>query len=346
MTTTDETPRRIEANPADLPTTDGVRIAGLMFRRFRADDADYEALAALMTEANLADQVEWIPQSAQLRNEFEHIAGFHPLEDVLFAEADGQLVGHGQVHRDVRDGKAVYWTFGNVRPAYRRLGLGRALLRANERRLHVVAKRLGEEEGRTFGTFADEKQAGALALLQNEGYEPVRYYFTMRRPTLGDLPEIRLPDGLQLRPVEPSQHRAIFEADDEAFRDHWGHREATEEDYVARYAEPDLDTTLWRVAWDGDEVAGSVMSYIWRKENETLGVQRGWLEHISVRRPWRRRGLAQALIASALEGLRDAGMTEAMLGVDAENPTGAVRLYTSVGFEERDRGMRYSKAWS
>jgi ribosomal protein S18 acetylase RimI-like enzyme len=100
------------------------------------------------------------------------------------------------------------------------------------------------------------------------------------------------------------------------------------------------------VAWDGDQVAGSVMTYIWRSENAKLGVRRGWLERIAVRRPWRRRGLARALIASALIGLRDAGMDDAMLGVDTENVTGALGLYESMGFAISDRQTQYRKAWS
>jgi len=331
---------------AGLPSAEGITIARLGFRRFAADDADYEALARLIGTASVADGLDYVPSVAGLRNDFEHVADFDPREDVLLAEVDDALVGFGQVQRDVRDGRPVYWTFGTVLPAYRRHGLGRAIVRANERRLREIGRRFGEEEGRTFASWADDQQSGTRELLTSEGYEPIRYGFSMRRPDLEELPEAPLPDGLEVRPVLPEHHRAIFDADDEAFRDHWGHRDATEEDFAARYGDPDLDTRLWRVAWDGEQVAGSVMSYIWRSENEALGVRRGWLERISVRRPWRQRGLARALIVSALEGLRDAGMNEAMLGVDAENPTGAVRLYESVGFREKDRSTRYQKAWS
>ena len=90
------------------------------------------------------------------------------------------------------------------------------------------------------------------------------------------------------------------------------------------YAKQELDTSLWVVAWEGDEIAGVVQTWIWPDENERLGVKRGWLERISVRRPWRRRGLGRAMTAEALRRLRDAGMDEAMLGVDSENPTGAL----------------------
>jgi ribosomal protein S18 acetylase RimI-like enzyme len=145
-----------------------------------------------------------------------------------------------------------------------------------------------------------------------------------------------LPAGLELRPVTPDQHRAIVAAEDEAFHDHWGWHDLTEEDFAITFGRTELDTGLWVVAWDGDEIAGVVQTWIWGAENAILGVRRGWLEHISVRRPWRRRGLARAITAEALRRLRPAGMDEAMLGVDADNAQGALGLYEGLGFV-RDR---------
>ena len=86
------------------------------------------------------------------------------------------------------------------------------------------------------------------------------------------------------------------------------------------------------------------MNFIYPAENETLGQRRGWLDHVSVRRPWRRRGLASALIAESLRALADAGMTDAALGVDAENPSGALRVYENLGFRRTRTGVGYRKA--
>jgi mycothiol synthase len=94
---------------------------------------------------------------------------------------------------------------------------------------------------------------------------------------------------------------------------------------------------LMVIAFDGDEIAAAVLNAIYPEENEALGVQRGWLDSVFTRRNWRRRGLAKALIVRSLHLLRERGMSLAVLGVDAENPSGALGLYESVGFVEVQR---------
>ena len=206
-----------------------------------------------------------------------------------------------------REGMLVGEMWGAVRPEDRHQGIGTTLWRANRDRLAAAAAADPRPGPRELRSYALDIEAADLALIADQGYVPIRYGFEMRRFLTGSLPEHPLPDGLELRPVRPEDHRAIWEADAEAFRDHWGHREQTEGDFVARYAAPETDTALWSVAWDGDEVAGSVMTAIFTEENEALGIKRGWLEHVSVRRPWRGRGLAKALCADSFRVLRDHG---------------------------------------
>jgi ribosomal protein S18 acetylase RimI-like enzyme len=166
----------------------------------------------------------------------------------------------------------------------------------------------------------------------------------MRRLLAEPIPDGPLPAGLEVRPVRPEHHRAIWDADTEAFLDHDEPAERDESDFVTWFAQPAIDTSLWRVAWAGDEVAGSVMTIIWPEENEALGVQRAWLEHVSVRRPWRRRGVASALIAETLLMLRARGFDEAMLGVHGQNPTGAAGVYERAGFRIHRRWSVWRKS--
>jgi ribosomal protein S18 acetylase RimI-like enzyme len=146
-----------------------------------------------------------------------------------------------------------------------------------------------------------------------------------------------------VRPVRPEDHRRIWDADTEAFRDHRDPALRTESDFERWFTQPGLDTTLWEVAWEGDEVAGSSLNSIFPRENERLGIKRGWLDHVSVRRPWRRRGVASALIARSMRRFRDLGLEEAILGADAENLTGAVRVYEALGFRRVRTAASYRK---
>jgi mycothiol synthase len=329
--------------PVTLP--DAPAIPGLAFRPFDPD-RDYPTLVDLIGEAHIVDGVEWLPTVEGLRVEFEHTAEFDPRRDVLLAEIDGTLVGAAETSVRTRDGIGVHSVEGWVRPAWRRRGLGRGLLRWTERRAGQVARVDGRPADRELSAWPDDQQVGAIALFESEGYRIVRYGFLMVRDLTEPIPDLDLPEGLEVRLVEPRDHRRIWDADAEAFQDHWNRAERTEADFERWFATPEIETDLWQVAWDGDEVAGGVMPFIYPTENEKLGQRRGWLEHISVRRPWRRRGLASALIARSLRVLRDRGLDEAALGVDAENISGALHVYESIGFRRSRTGISYRKAFT
>ena len=328
-----------------IQLADAPAIPGLRFRMF--DPArDYEAFVALVGEANRIDRIDYLPTVGNLRSDHEHGGEFDPRRDLILAELEGDLIAAAETNVRTRDGIGVHHVEGWVHPTWRRRGLGRALLHWTERRAAEVAQVDGRASDRALTSWPDEDQPGATALYAAEGYEIVRYGYLMLRDLADPLVDAALPDGLEVRPVEATDHRRIWDADMEAFRDHWDTAERTEADFESWFAAPELDTSLWRVAWDGDEVAGSVMTFVWPAENEGLGLSRGWLEHISVRRPWRRKGLASALIVDALRGLRAAGLAEAALRVDAENVSGALGVYEAMGFRRSRTGVAYRKAFT
>jgi mycothiol synthase len=324
----------------------GPRLDGLRVRRLDLDP-DVPALAALIAEVNRHDGVDWIPTEASLRNDFRHASGMDPSEDLIVAELDGRLVGAVEVDWRGRAGRVFHHIQPWVRPDVRRRGLGRALLAWAE--AHVLAGVQAGSMGppdrpHLLAGWAELEVPGTEAFARGAGYHVDGYGILMTRSLDEPLPDIDLPAGLVVRPVRPEDHRRIWDADIEAFRDHRDPAERTEEDFLGWFDQPDLDTSLWEVAWDRDEVAGSVMTFVFPAENEALGVRRGWLEHVSVRRPWRRQGLASALMARSMRRLRDLGLNEAALGADAENLSGAVRVYEALGFRRIRTAANYRKA--
>ncbi|MEX1169248.1 MAG: GNAT family N-acetyltransferase [Chloroflexota bacterium] len=319
-----------------------LRLPGARFRPFR-DPSDYERLSSLIRACSLHDEIPWLPTVANLRSEMEDRTSLDPRRDVLLVELDDRTIGVTGVERVVRDGSPIYEMWGSVHPDVRRRGLGTSLLAWSLARIRQRAVIEDPAAPIVVQGDAEEQETGNRVLLAGAGFMSVRHFFLMRRPTLDDVPDVPLPDGFEIRPVTEDQRRPILEAEFEAFKDHWGTREPSEEHFTLTLSRAELDTDLWVVAWDGDRIAGVVENWIWTDENAELGVKRGWLERISVRRPWRRRGLARALTARSLVRLREAGMEEGMLGVDSENANGALGLYEGLGFEVHSRSAAYRR---
>lgn len=308
--------------------------------------ADYRVLANIGRRCNLADHVDDVPTVDAIANDMEHPVNFNPAEDVQIAEIHGRPVAWQKTTWRLEDGgKYVYMLSGFVAPGWRRRGLGRELLQRGERRLRQVAAGHPAGAERYFSTFTPEQRTGKVALFESEGYRPIRHFYAMLRPDLEYLPEAPLPAGLELRPVRPEHWRAIWDANEEAFRDHWGAMVLTGEHFQRWQAQPNFDPRLWRIAWDiaTNQVAGVSINVIPQAENAAHNRRRGWVDDLSVRRPWRQRGLGRALLVESLRLLRDSGQTEVGLGVDAENLSGALRLYEGVGFRRIEHALVLSK---
>jgi mycothiol synthase len=333
-----------------LPEAPG--IPGLRFRHFRAG-RDYSHMAAITRASAEVDDTERADTPEELEHFFGHLTNCDPYTDMIFAEVDPgdggepEVIGYSRgTWRLEGSGEHRYMFFGRILPGWRRKGIGRAMLGWMEARLREIAAGHPAEIEKYFMTFVAQGETGLAAMLEKTGYQPVRYMFDMVRPDLENIPAYPLPEGLEERPVLPEHYRAIWEADTEAFRDHWGFIEPGEEEYQAWLGDTiTFQPQIWQVAWDiaTDQVAGQVRTFIDHEQNKLYDRQRGWTEMISVRRPFRRRGLARALIARSLQAQKQAGMTESALGVDSENLSGATRVYEDCGFRVVKRNTVYRK---
>ncbi len=297
---------------------------GLTFRHFRGP-ADYAGLAAA---GNASPE--------EIAAIYEHPENWDPATDVIVVEADGEIVGsaRGEWWHEPT-GLYRHGIYFGLAPAWQGHGVRRALLRWVEARQTQIAAAQMSDAPHVFETGAFQQSTDLIALLERENYRPVHYAHDMVRSLAETIPDCPLPPGLELRPVRPEHYRQIWDASHEAFRDHWGYSPWPEAKYERWLKSPvEFMPELWQVAWDvaKDEVAGQVQTYINAQENEALNRRRGYSEAISVRRPYRRRGLARAIIFESLRTLKAQGMTESALSVDADSLTGATRLYESCGF--------------
>jgi mycothiol synthase len=324
-------------------------LSNLRFRTFQGE-ADYPVITSIIKVCQEADKINHSTTLEDVRATYTHLVNSDPARDMLFAEVEGHSVGYTRVWWQVDgDGNWLGFSIGYVLPEYRRRGIGQTLLDFAEMRLREISDQqiasglLSPTTLLSFNNSIFDQEGAKEALLRRAGYQPIRHEYDMVRPDLENIPDLLLPAGLEVRPVLPEHYRPIFDASNEAFRDHWGYIPEPEENFQKMLVDPNFDPSLWRVAWDGDQIAGMVLSFINKAENSEYNRKRGYTENICVLRPWRKQGLAKALIALSLKAIKERGMDHAALGVDSLNTSGATHLYEKMGFRVVGSGTIYRK---
>jgi mycothiol synthase len=319
-------------------------IPGLTFRRFRGE-TDYQFMVELANVCFIADSVERITRLEEVALDYRHLENCDPQTDMLFAEMDGKTIAYGRIWwEDLADGTCLFHPYGFLHPDWRGEGIGTAMWDAAEKRAREIAAGQPREIPKFIQSEPFETERALVRLLESRGYQAVRYETHMVRDLSEPIPASPLPAGFDVRAVKPEHLRPIFEASNEAFRDHWGARDESEEQYRSLLEHPDFCPELWKVAWVGDQIASVIHNYVLANENFVFQRKRGYTEGICTRRPWRKLGLARALLVQSMQMFKDMGMTETALSVDLQNISGALRLYEGVGYRKVKQQTLYRKS--
>ena len=202
------------------------------------------------------------------------------------------------------------------------------------------AEAIGREKGaQALRAFVQGDDPVLRPVLEDAGWLPIRYSFQMRIELDDDVPEPAWPEGLSPRNVRPGEEERVYEANMDAFADHWDFHRTPLDEWRGYNLDHGFEPSLWWIVDDGDELAAFSLN-AWHFSGDP---QFGWIGNLGVRPPWRRRGLATALLRHSFRDFRARGATRVGLGVDGENTTGAVRLYERVGMQVVRRNDTYEK---
>jgi mycothiol synthase len=252
----------------------------------------------------------------------------------LVLAPDGSVVGYDEVW-DLENPHVQIFCWGRVHPAHTGRGVGTCLLGwAEERARQAIL--LAPAEARVK-LLVDTLEINPLAheLFSNCGFQLVRHSLRMVTSLNGSHPQPQWPAGITVRTMQVEQdERAIFATSREAFQDHWGHVDRPFEEEYTRWlhhnkSRQDFDPSLWFLAMDGDQIAGICLCRMTTHDDPEMG----WVSILAVRKPWRQHGLGLALLHNAFGAFQRRGKSKVGLGVDAENLTGATRLYQRAGMQ-------------
>jgi mycothiol synthase len=283
---------------------------------------DVEEIAELLAASDAALGHAAPIEVEQLRS---FLAGVDLAQESWLLREGGRLVGAAFL---ITRNPAIAAQFGWVHPEWLNQGNGTSLLELSEAR----ALEIGAGAVHADVRMAD---AAALRLLAARGFHPVRHSYEMAIELAAAPPEPVWPEGIRVAPFRGEDARAFYDAGNEAFAEEWDFVPMPYDDFL-RLRVDGGDTSLWFVARDGDEIAGFV-----RCDAKYRGS--GLVRMLGVRPGWRRRGLGEALLLHAFGTFHGRGQSRVTLGVDAENPTGATRLYERAGMHVTREGATYQK---
>ena len=289
-----------------------------------AKPGDLEAVYDLIAKQNTMDYGNALRTMDDLQKSWESI---NIEDDTCTAHADGHLAGYAEL----LEGDTLYIYLadrGNIDLAFQLMTI-----------LEEKALAHKTETVKLF-TKISEKNNTLLQLFASKGYRSNLSFLMMELEMDEPPPAPEQVEGIVIRPFMRGQdEQATYRADEEAAEDKGYHDPLSYEGWVKRMGmdKPSFDPGIWLLAWDGNEPAGVALN-VYDEESNV-----GWVDHLSVRRAWRRRGIGRALLMHSFGEFYQRGVEKVKLNVDSKSLTNAPRLYEQVGMKKIQQYHIYTK---
>lgn len=287
---------------------------------FRAPTlADVAAVLHIRREAGIADFGASSLTADGVRDGWASATLALDIDAWLACAPDGTPVAYGEVDLSEQPVWGTFW----VLPTHRGQGIEQQLLQRIEERARAVAPTA------TLLIRASDSNEAAWHAYEQAGYRRYLSFQIMQIDLEGPPPAPRWPEGISVRPFIPDQDdQATYATDEESALDKGYHDPLTFDGWAARMGRhaAGFDPSLWFLAWEGADLAGVALNY-------ADATATGWVDHLGVRRPWRKQGLGQALLLHTFGAFYARGIRRIKLSVDSASLTNAPRLYTQVGMQ-------------
>ncbi len=326
----------------DLPVHPEVAL----WRPATVDDID--DIWQLRQAMGRVDHPNYLTTRAAIAADFGY-SHFHPERDsIVGVDSTGQVVANGMVMFPPRQVTLVRSIpIGGVHPRLRGRGVGRALLNWQ---LGRARQQLASSNSTLPGwvlAYADERAPRAGRLCESAGMNLTRYFLTLERSLNTPVRPIETADGIRIAQYRPDDSEAVHAARDEAFLDHWASQPMSDENWNAFVGGSWFRRDLSFVAF-GRDLAGveQVVGFVLSTANENVWATQGftgsYIDLVGVLSAWRGRHIAQSLLAAQLAAGQALGHERVTLAVDSDSPTGALGLYTGMGFVPTHRKSAYT----
>jgi mycothiol synthase len=257
---------------------------------------------------------------------------------VVFTK-ENKLVGYLEIW-DTQETPVRPFIWGYVHPEYRGRGIGTELIQWAEQRARQVFDRVPDNARVVMATDCQHTDEASRRLFKSNGMTTERRVWNMLIE-MDEAPDAPVwTEGITISTLaEQKDMKAVYIANEEAFKDHRGHVDQSFETGFERWQhwvnnDPNHDPTLWFLAMDGDKIAGISLC----REKSWDAPDKGHVNELGVLREYRRKGVALALLKHTFAEMWKRGQRKVSLGVDASSLTGATKLYEKAG-------MSVERAW-